>query len=48
MIYGDPDRVEVETVNVENFNGIFRERLGQARQKDESAFRKRSSVCIAP
>jgi hypothetical protein len=35
IVFGDPDVEEVETVNVENFNGILRGKAGQASQKDQ-------------
>ncbi len=29
IIYGDPDLYDIETTNIENFNGILRERVGR-------------------
>lgn len=33
VIYGDPDMSDIETTDVENFNGILRERLGRLVRK---------------
>jgi hypothetical protein len=45
IIFGDPLIDDIETVNVENFNGILRERVGGLFE-GLSVFRRRSSVCI--
>ena len=33
IVYGHPDRNDIETTNVENFNGILRERIGRLVRK---------------
>ena len=33
MIYGDPKPEDIETTNIENFNGILRERIGRLVRK---------------
>lgn len=44
MVYGDPDKDEVETVNVENFNSILRERVGRLVRKTKCIAKKKSSL----
>ena len=39
-IYGDPDHDDIETTDVENFNGILRERIGRMVRKTK-CFSKR-------
>ncbi len=46
VVYGDLSVVEVETTDVENFNGILRERLGRLVRKTKCfAKTKRRLVC---
>lgn len=40
-VYGNPDRDDVETVNVENFNSILRERLGRLVRKTKCFSKKK-------
>jgi IS1 family transposase len=47
VVYGDPDRGEVETVNVENFNSILWERVGRLVRKTKCIAKKRSSLRCA-
>ena len=35
IIYGDPDLEDIETTDVENFNGILRERIGRLVRKSK-------------
>lgn len=41
IIFGDPHVEDVETVNVENFNGILRERLGRLVRKTKCISKKK-------
>ena len=45
-MYGDLMVDDIETVNVENFNGILRERLGGLFE-GLSVFQRKNSACIA-
>lgn len=45
VVYGDPDADEVETVNVENFNSILRERVGRLVRKTKCFSKKKSRLC---
>jgi hypothetical protein len=47
VVYGDPDRGEVETVNVENFNSILRERVGRLVRKTKCIAKKKSRLRCA-
>ena len=42
IVYGDPGVDEVETVNVENFNSILRERVGRLVRKTKCFSKKKS------
>ena len=46
MIYGDPYHDDIETTDVENFNGILRERIGRMVRKTKGfSKRKRRLEC---
>jgi hypothetical protein len=47
IVFGDPDVEEVETVNVENFNGILRERLGRLVRKTKCISKKKQRLYCA-
>jgi len=47
VVYGDPDRDDVETVNVENFNSILRERVGRLVRKTKCISKKKSRLRCA-
>jgi hypothetical protein len=47
VVYGDPDRDDVETVNVENFNSILRERVGRLVRKTKCFSKKKQRLCCA-
>ncbi len=47
VVYGDPDRDDVETVNVENFNSILRERVGRLVRKTKCFSKKKPRLCCA-
>ena len=47
IIYGDPDEDDIETINVENFNGILRERVGRLVRKTKCFSKKRSRLICA-
>ncbi len=40
-IYGDPNPAEIETTDVENYNGILRERIGRLVRKTKCFSKKR-------
>ena len=42
IIYGNPDLGDIETTNVENYNGILRERIGRLVRKTK-CFSKRKA-----
>jgi len=48
IIYGNPDLDDIETTNVENFNGIFRERIGRLVRKTKcfSKYKRRLECAI--
>lgn len=47
VVYGDPDHEDVETVNVENFNSILRERVGRLVRKTKCFSKKRARLRCA-
>ena len=47
VVYGDPDRDDVETVNVENFNSILRERVGRLVRKTKCISKMKSRLRCA-
>jgi TusA-related sulfurtransferase len=47
IVYGNPDRDEVETVNVENLNSILRERVGRLVRKTKCIAKKKSRLRCA-
>lgn len=47
IVYGCPDVDEVETVNVENFNNILRERVGRLVRKTKCFSKKKSRLGCA-
>ena len=47
VVYGDPERGDVETVNVENFNSILRERVGRLVRKMKCFSKKKSRLRCA-
>lgn len=47
VIYGDPDRDDVETVNVENLNSILRERVGRLVRKTKCFSKKKNRLRCA-
>ena len=47
IVYGDPGVDEVETVNVENFNSILRERVGRLVRKTKCFSKKKSRLRCA-
>lgn len=47
VIYGNPELEEIETTDVENFNGILRERIGRLVRKTKCFSKyKRRSECV--
>jgi IS1 family transposase len=48
VVYGDLERGNEETVNVENFNSILRERVGRLvhKSKDFSKMKSRLRLCL--
>ena len=46
-VYGDPDIKQIETTDVENFNGILRERLGRLVRKTKCISKKKSFLNYA-
>ena len=46
-IYGDLDEDDVDTVNVENFNGILRERIGRLVRKTKCFSKKKQRLYCA-
>ena len=44
MIYGTPDPKDIETTNIENFNGILRERNGRLVRKTKCFSEKKSRL----
>jgi hypothetical protein len=47
VIYGSPDLGDIETTDVENFNGILRERLGRLVRKTKSFSKARQRLKCA-
>ena len=47
VVYGNPDRDYVETINVENFNSILRERVGRLVRKTKCFSKKKRRLCCA-
>jgi hypothetical protein len=47
VIYGCPDEDDVETVNVENFNSILRERVGRLTHKTKCISKTKSHLRCA-
>ena len=47
VVYGDPDLDDVETVNVENFNSILRERVGRLVRKTKCFSKKKRRLWCA-
>jgi hypothetical protein len=47
VVYGNPDRDDVETVNVENFNSILRERVGRLVRKTKCFSKKKRRLFCA-
>lgn len=47
IIHGDPDEDDIDTVNVENFNGILRERVGRLVRKTKCFSKKKSRLICA-
>lgn len=47
IVFGNPDRDDVETVNVENFNSILRERVGRLVRKTKCISKKKSRLRCA-
>lgn len=47
VIYGSPDLGDIETTDVENFNGILRERLGRLVRKTKSFSKARQKLKCA-
>lgn len=46
MVYGNPNPADIETIDVENFNGILRERIGRLVRKTKCfSKRKRRLGC---
>jgi hypothetical protein len=46
IIYGSPDPIDIETTDIENFNGIARERIGRTVRKTKCfSKRKRRTDC---
>ena len=45
--YGNPELADIETTNVENFNGILRERVGRLVRKSKCYSKKRSRLSNA-
>ena len=43
-IYGNPDLGDIETTNVENYNGILRERIGRLVWKTKCFSKRRAGV----
>ena len=47
IIYGDPDEDDIDTVNVENFNGILRKRVGRLVRKTKCFSKKKTRLICA-
>jgi hypothetical protein len=46
IVFGDLALVEVETTDVENFNGILRERLGRLVRKTKCFAKTKRKACL--
>lgn len=46
-VYGEPDLKQIETTDVENFNGILRERLGRLVRRTKCISKKKSFLNYA-
>jgi hypothetical protein len=44
IIFGKPDTEDIETTNIENFNGILRERIGRLVRKTKCYSKKKSRL----
>ena len=47
QIYGNPELADIETTNVENYNGILRERVGRLVRKSKCYSKKKSRLSNA-
>lgn len=47
VIFGDPDVDDIETTDVENFNGILRERLGRLVRRTKCISKKKQCLHCA-
>jgi hypothetical protein len=47
IVYGDPEVEDIETINVENFNGILRERLGRLVRRTKCISKKKPRLHYA-
>ena len=47
IIYGSPDEEDIDTTNVENFNGILRERVGRLVRKTKCFSKKKYRLFCA-
>ncbi len=47
IIYGNPDEDDIDTINVENFNGILRERVGRLVRKTKCFSKKKYRLICA-
>ena len=47
IVYGDPEVEDIETINVENFNGILRERLGRLVRRTKCISKKKPRLHCA-
>lgn len=47
VVYGNPAREEIETTNVENFNGILRERIGRIVRRTKCYTKKDTALTNA-
>lgn len=46
-IYGNPDPADIETTDVENYNGILRERIGRLVRKTKCFSKKKTRLRLA-
>jgi hypothetical protein len=44
IIFGNPETEDIETTNIENFNGIMRERVGRLVRKTKCFSKKKSRL----
>jgi len=47
IIFGNPEKEDIETTNIENFNGILRERVGRLVRKTKCFSKKKSRLINA-